>query len=133
MNKTNLRSMRPLLILFIVLNGFFVAGKSMLAKWGFDQNVLIIGNLLLFVVTLISYIISVRGLNSSNPNAFVRGIYGSFILKFFVIAIAAFVYTQMAQKQVNKSSLFTCMGLYLVYTFIEISSLTKLLKQKKNG
>jgi hypothetical protein len=50
-----------------------------------------------------------------------------------VIAIAAFIYIQMAKKEVNKPALFACMGLYLVYTFIEISTLTKMLKQKKNA
>ena len=133
MDKNSLKTLRPLLILFVLLNGFFLAGKSILTKWGFDSEVLLIGNLLLFAVTLISYIISVKGLSSSNPNAFVRGIYGSFILKFFVIAIAAFIYIQMAKKEVNKPALFACMGLYLVYTFIEISTLTKMLKQKKNA
>jgi len=34
---------------------------------------------------------------------------------------------------VNKAALFTCIGLYFVYTFIEISVLLKLLKQKKNA
>ncbi|HEX7845902.1 MAG TPA: hypothetical protein VF476_08900 [Chitinophagaceae bacterium] len=133
MKKSSLKPLAPLFVLFIVLNGFFVAGKNMLAKWGVDGSVLIVGNLLLFIVTLISYLISHKGLNSSNPNAFVRSMYGSFIIKFFVIAITAFVYIQVTGKAVNKSALFICMGLYLLYTFIEVSVLTKLLKEKKNA
>ena len=131
--KNSLKPLQPLLILFVLLSGFFVTGKGLLDKWGFDRDVLLIGNLLLFVVTLVSYLISYKGLNATNPNAFVRSMYGSFMLKFFVIAIGAFVYIQWAGKAVNKPALFTCMGLYLVYTFIEVSVLTKLLKQKKNA
>ena len=133
MNKNNWKPIRPLLILFVALSGFFVAGDNMLSKWGIDNEVLIVGNLLLFVVTLFSYLISIRGLNSSNPQAFVRSMYGSFMIKFFVIAIAAFIYIQVSGKAVNKPGIFGCMGLYIVYTFIEVSVLTKLLKQKKNA
>jgi hypothetical protein len=55
------------------------------------------------------------------------------MIKFFLIAIAAFVYIMVAKKNLNKPALITCMGLYLVYTFVEVSSLQKLLKQKKNA
>ncbi|MCW3118794.1 MAG: hypothetical protein JWM28_2876 [Chitinophagaceae bacterium] len=123
----------PVLIFFILLNAFFVTGKSLLGKWGVDQSVLILGNLLIFVVTMISYFMCQRGLKSQNPNAFVRSVYGSFIVKFFIFAIAAFVYIQMAKANVNKTALFGCMGLYLVYTFMEVSILTKMLKRKADG
>lgn len=123
----------PISILFILLNAFFVTGKGLLEKWGVDQSVLILGNLLLFVVTASSFFISQKGLKSANPHAFVRSVYGSVMIKFFVFAIAAFIYIQSAKAAVNKSALFTCMALYLVYTFMEVSVLTKLLKSKKNA
>lgn len=127
------RPFLPVIILFVVLNGFFIAGKNMLAKWGADQSVLIIGNLILFVATLLSYQLSLRGFRSDNPHVSVRSVYGSFMVKFFTCIIAAFVYIMSAKKNVNKPALFTCMGLYLVYTFVEVSVLTKLSKQKKNA
>ena len=123
----------PISVFFILLNAFFVAGKGLLEKWGVDQSVLILGNLLLFVVTAISFAVSSRGLKATNPHAFVRAVYGSVMIKFFVFAIAAFIYIQSAKAAVNKSGLFICMGLYLVYTFMEVSVLTKLLKNKKNA
>jgi len=123
----------PISVFFILLNVFFVAGKGLLEKWGVDQSVLILGNLLLFVVTAFSFAVSYRGLKATNPHAFVRSVYGSVMIKFFVFAIAAFIYIQSAKAAVNKSGLFICMGLYLVYTFMEVSVLTKLLKNKKNA
>jgi ACR3 family arsenite efflux pump ArsB len=133
MNKNSLKPLLPMILLFVLLSVFFIAGKSLLLKWGMDQDVLLLGNLLLFVVSLTSYLVTYKGLNSSNPQAFVRAMYGSFMIKFFVIAIAAFIYIRITGKDVNKSALFTCMGLYLIYTFIEVSVLTKLLKEKKNA
>jgi hypothetical protein len=127
------RAFLPLVVFFILLNAFFVSGKSLLEKRGIDQSVLILGNSVIFVVTMISFFISQRGLKSANPNAFIRSVYGSFILKFFVFAIAAFIYIQMAKTSVNKPALFACMGFYLIYTFMEVSVLTKMLKKKADG
>jgi hypothetical protein len=127
------RAFYPIAVFFLLLNAFFVIFKNALEKWGVDQSVLILGNLIRFVVTAISFFISQRGLKSANPHAFVRSVYSSVMLKFFVFAIAAFVYIQMTKAAVNKSALFICMGLYLVYTFLEVSVLTKLLRKKANA
>lgn len=133
MNKNLLKSIRPLLIIFILLSGFFISAKSWLDKKGVDQDVLLAGNLVLFVVSLAAFIMTERSLKSSNPNAFVRAMYGSFIIKFFVVAIAAFTYIMIMKKNVNKPALVACAGLYIVYTGIETRALMKNLRQKKNG
>ena len=127
------KSWFPILILFILLNTFFLVGKSFLNKQGIDHEVFIGGNLILFIATALSFYISQRSLVSPNPRSSVGSLYGSFMAKFFIIAIAAFVYIMVAKKNLNKPALFICMGLYLVYTFLEVASLQKLLKQKKNA
>ena len=50
----------------------FFLQESWLRKKDIDQDVLIIGNLLLFLVTLITFLITYRSLQSTNPNVFVR-------------------------------------------------------------
>jgi hypothetical protein len=122
----------PFVIVFIVLNGFFLAGRSFLQKKGIDTDVLLAGNLVLLAATLLSFVVSWRSLKSANAGASVRALYGSFMIKFFICLAAAFIYIMVAGKQVNKPGLMICMALYLVYTFIEVSALQKLLKQKKN-
>ncbi|MEO7925012.1 MAG: hypothetical protein ABIR30_15125 [Chitinophagaceae bacterium] len=102
-------------------------------KNGIEYTVVLGGNLILFAATVLSFIVSMRSLRSTNPNASVRSLYGSFMIKFFVIAVAAFIYILVAKKNVNKPALMICMGLYLVYSFLEVSSLQKLLKQKKDA
>ena len=133
MNKNLLQSIRPLVLVFIFLTAFFISGKSWLDKKGADQNVLIIGNLLLFLISLTAFLITNKALSSSNPQNFVRAMYSSFIIKFFVLAITAFVYIMVAKKNVNKPALIACAGLYIIYTGIETRALMKMLKQKKNG
>ena len=133
MGKNKLKGFLPVIIFFIALNGFFISGKNMLSRWGVDQEVVIYGNLLLFLITLFSWLLAQRGLKNPNPHAFIRSVYMSVMLKLFVCMIAAFIYISINKARLNKPGLFTCMGLYLVYTFLEISLLMKLLKQKKNA
>lgn len=133
MDKNSLKLIRPMVLIFIMLSALFIIGSKTLAGRGADPEVLIVGNLLVFLVSFAAFLISYKALQSPNPQAFMRSMYLSFIIKFFVIAIAAFVYIQVEKKAVNKTSLFACMGLYLVYTFMEVSALMKLLKQKKNA
>jgi len=133
MGKNKLKGFLPVLLIFIALNGFFISGKNMLQRWDVAQDVVIIGNLLLFLITLFSFLLAQRGLNNANPHAFVRSVYMSVMLKLFICIIAAFVYISVYKANLNKPALFTCMGLYLVYTFLEVSVLMKLLKQKKNA
>ena len=133
MNRTNFRLILPMTLIFIFLNAFFLLNKNWLAQKNLDQNVLIMGNLLLFLVSLVTFLITQRSLQAKNPNAFVRAMYGGFIVKFFVVAIAAFIYIMMVKKNVNKPALFTCMGLYVIYTFFEVSALLRVLKQKKHA
>ena len=130
MTKRRVKSFLPIVLIFVILNGFFIAGKSMLARWGVDQEVVIIGNLLLFVISIVSFLLGLRGLKNPNPHAFVRSVYTSMMLKLFLCIIAAFIYIAMYRDNLNKPALFICMGLYLVYTFMEVSILMKLLKEK---
>ena len=133
MNKNLLQPIRPLIIIFIFLYSVLITTKSWLDKKGVDQDVLIAGNLILFVVSLAAFFITHKSLRSSNPNAFVRAMYGSFIIKFFVLAIAAFIYIMMAKKNLNKPALIACAGLYIIYTGIETRALINTLRQRKNA
>ena len=133
MGNSKLKAFRPVILLFLVLNLFFITGKNILQRWGVDNEVLIVGNLVLFVSSFFSYLISLNGLKTANAHAFVRSVYGSFIIKFIFCILAALIYIMSMKKNINKPALFTCMALYLVYSFFEVSVLTKLLKQKKNA
>jgi hypothetical protein len=133
MNKKVHQSTRPLLIFFAIISVFCITGKGWLERNGMDRNVLFIGNLILFSVSLAGFLITNNSLKSINTQAFLRALYGSFILKFFVVAAAAFIYFMIARKDLNKPALLVCAGLYIIYTAIEISSLMKILKKKKNA
>ena len=131
--QNGFRSFLPVVILFVVINSLAVALRSKLEAWNVSQDLLIYGNLFLFSVTFFSFLIARKGLQNENPNAFVRSVYGSIMFKLFLCLIAAFVYIAIQKKGLNKPAFFGLMGLYLVYTFIEVSILTRLLRRKPDA
>ena len=133
MKKNKFRAFLPVTIFFIALNGFFLSGKKWLDGWGIEQDTVIIGNLILALITFFSYFLALRGLKNPNPHAFVRSVYASMLLKLFLTIVIVFLYVFLNQKTYNKPGLFTCMGLYLVYSFLEVSILMKLVKGNVNG
>ncbi|HSZ33084.1 MAG TPA: hypothetical protein VK772_07220 [Puia sp.] len=118
-------SEKQLLLLFLILSGIFYVLKNLIDQTTVNYNVLIFGNLLLFIVSWISIRMSTKAVRHENVQVFLRLMYGSFILKFFVLAIAAFIYISIFKKEVNKPALFGCFGLYILYTVIEVRSVLK--------
>lgn len=130
MNQRKAKSFAPILIFFALLNALAIAFRKKLESKGVDMDVVMAGNAILFLITVASFLLAKKGLNQTNPHAFVRSVYTSMMVKLFVCIIAAFAYFYAAGKEINKPALFICMGLYLVYTFMEVSLLTKMLRSK---
>jgi len=170
MNKSQYRDFRPLLFIFVFVTAFCLTGKDFLAKQGIQREVVIVGNFLLFAVSVVTWVIYRRSMQSTvhsrqstvdspqstvdsrqstvgspqstvdsqqstvnSPQAAVRAMYMSFMMKFFVLAIAAFVYIMVAKKNVNTSGLIVCAGLYILYTFFETRALMRMARQAKHG
>lgn len=117
---------RPIILLFIILNVFVIVFRRSLTSEGFSVDMLILGNIILFGITMLSFILHSRGMKATSTPAFLRSVYGSFMIKFFIVAAAVFGYAFYDKANLNKPGLFTLMFLYLVYTFLEIKTLMKL-------
>jgi hypothetical protein len=126
------KSIIPLVVVFLIIGAAVLVFKNTLQQHGFDWQVLSGGNLYLYAVTMISMHMLTKGLHASNTQAFLRGAYSGVLLKLFACAGAAFIYILASGKDVNKPALFVCMGLYLVYTFVEMSVIMKQSNRKKN-
>ncbi|MGN6491304.1 MAG: hypothetical protein ACTHLE_04855 [Agriterribacter sp.] len=114
----------PVVIFFAVVSLLFFISGSWLTEQGFNQATLLGGNVFLFVLTAISFLLLRKAIASSSPQIFVRYFYLSFTIKFFLVAIVALIYGRMA-AQVSRTSIIVCMVLYIVYTFIEMRILLK--------
>jgi hypothetical protein len=131
-NNSVSRSFRPLLLLFIITTALFITNRAWFAQRDVNVDVLIIGNLVLFAATAVSFYLFSRSLGSKNPQAIVRTVYGGVFSKMMICLITVFIYISIAGKGVNKAGIFGCMFLYLLYTIFEVAILMKLSKQKKN-
>jgi hypothetical protein len=132
MNTTGIKSFRPILLIFIITNALFLSARSMFDKWSVDTDVMIIGNLVLFLATAVSFYLYTRSMHTKNAHAILRTMYGSIMSKMIICLVAAFIYISVAGKSVNKGGIFGCMFLYLLYSFIEVAILMKLSKQNKH-
>lgn len=114
----------PVVIVFFVVSLLIFASGAWLTEQGFDQSTLLGGNIFLFLLTLISFLLLRKAMTSASPQVFVRYFYLSFTAKFFLVAIVALIYGRMV-AHINRPSIIVCMVLYLVYTFIEMRILLK--------
>ena len=121
----NIRAFSSLIFLFLGLTAVFCLMWIVNKNSAVDYRVLIGGNGLLFVIGMVSLKMNTGALNHQNTQGFLKLVYGAFLLKFFVLAVAAFIYIAIFKKAINKPGLFGCFGLYFIYTFIEMRSVLK--------
>ena len=123
----------PVIVLFVFVNAMVFIFKSFLQLNGFEIRFLLIANAILLILSLSGFLIQLKGLKSSNVNAFIRSVYSSLLLKMVIIMIAVFFYMFITSGKVNKPSLFTSMGIYLLYTSIEVTQLMKIARRKPDA
>lgn len=127
------KSIFPLVIVFLSTAVLILVFRNSLTAAGFDWQVLSGGNLFIYLVTVVSMHLLNKGLQAPNTPTFLHNAYSGIMLKMFACALAVFIYVFIAGKSFNKASLFACMGLYIVYTYLEFSGIMKQHKERKNA
>ncbi|MDQ6814419.1 MAG: hypothetical protein M3040_11825 [Bacteroidota bacterium] len=127
------KSILPLVIIFLVIGGLILIFRNLLRVHGCDWQVLSGANVFIYLVTVVSMQLLSKGLDAEKTQVFLRNAYSGVMVKLFACAAAAFIYILISGKNLNKPALFGSMGLYLVYTFAELSIIMKKSNAKKNG
>lgn len=107
-------------VVFIVINSGAVAVGNWLDKKGVDHLVLVGANSLLFVLVVICLQMHIKALADKNPNVFVRSIMAATLLKLVVILGAVIAYLLAAGSGRSLGAVFAGLGLYILYTIIEV-------------
>jgi len=123
----------PLVVVFLPVTAFCIGGKNQLTQWGFDPGVLAAGNLLLFLVSFLSFVLYRRAMLHPTTMGFLRNTYGGLFLKLLVCAIAVAAYVLSNREHVNKPAIYACVFLYLIYTLLEMRSLLQWNKTRGNA
>jgi hypothetical protein len=105
----------------------------MLESKGFNISFLLIANCILFLLSLVGFIIQGKAINTQDAQKFVRSVYASMMIKMFICMIAILIYMVMNRQNINKPSLFASMGIYIFYTIIEVSGLMKAARKNTNA
>jgi hypothetical protein len=104
-----------------------------LTALGVDLRVLHVANGLLFVVSSMATIWMGKSLQRSGGTALLKALYGGFMIRFFLLAGAAFIYILSKRKQVNVPGLIGSAIFYILYLTVEIRSLRNVLKSNSSN
>ncbi len=121
-----MRKYLPLLLLFILFNLIFTIFRENPLLAGYDINFIWL-QLISCMFTVLGFLIVTGKAGTISTHAFMRGIYLSFLLKMFVIVTALFIFISVF-RQVNKPAIFVSMGMYIVYTGVEVFQLMKMVR-----
>jgi hypothetical protein len=118
-----------IVIVCLILSGliYFLFTQSP----AYDVVSLLIANIILAMVSLLSFSMIKRGISSGNANAFVRAKMSGTMIKFFVCIAIVLIYIFLNHRQVHKPSLFLFLGMYAVYSAIEAVPLSKMARKKE--
>src|SRR5215213_9064918 len=107
-NKRQRKPWWPIAFTFIITNALLLVGKRWAANIKLDTDILIVGNIILAVATLVSFQLYQRSLSNNSPQAFMRYIYSGMFIKMLICIFAAFIYIASVDN-VNKPAIFGCM------------------------
>lgn len=126
------RLLLPLIITFAIFSTLFLLLASTLRLYHIDPNVLLAGNCLFFLISILSFFIQRKGLYNKNPHVFVRSVMSGMMLKMVVCVLAVFIYVYTSGNTYNKRGIFLALFLYLVYLAVEVAVIMKMNKNKKS-
>jgi len=114
------KKIRPLVLFFLIINALTIVGGQKIAAWGMKQDVLIVANILLFLFSLIGLLLQLNASKNPNPNAIVRAVMAGMGLKLIGFGAALLIYLSMVGKDKSVYSVYAALGLYVIYTWIEV-------------
>ena len=129
--KVTGRLLAPLIITFIFFSILFLVFRLQLENFHTNTVVLHAGNAILLLIGFVSVLIQVKGMNNSNPHAFIRSVTSGMMVKMLICVIAVFSYVYFSGNNYSKRSIFILLFMYLVYLAVEVAALMKLNKNSK--
>ena len=115
------KALIPVLFLFVLTNTILLFSNTYFGTSSvFKFRFIMVVNLMLFMMSVFSFN-RIRKIDYSNPRSVVNSVMIGTLLKMVVFAGAALAYASQKQAPVGMPTLLASMGLYLIYTWLEIS------------
>lgn len=119
---------RPLWIVFLLVNMLLAAGWKILPAKNINPWVVFSANCLLLGISLLNIAYHRASLTKKNPQAILRSVMASTMVKLFVLAALVIIYLLGAGSDRSVYAVILTMGLYIIYSWME----TKILLQLKS-
>ena len=113
------KEFRPVLALFFAVLALVLLQQNMGLNLPINSMFIIVVNFMLLIMALFNFK-RISQVDLKNPNAMVRSVMMGTMLKFIVFGGAALWYATQKKAPIGTNNLFIAMGLYLIYTWIEI-------------
>ncbi len=120
----------PVAVIFVAISILLFLFRKTLQSAGIDGDFLLIANGLLFILSLLGFFIQTRHVGAANVHKFIRGVYSSVLMKMLLIIVALFIFILVSEKSVNTGAILISMGIYILYSSIEVFQLMKMVKKK---
>jgi len=96
----------------------------------FDNRVVMGGNCLFFLISLLVFRMQYLAMFNANPNVFIRSVMSGMIIKVFACVVAVIGYYLVSRSAFNKPAVYAAMVIYIVYLVVEVRTIMKLNKTK---
>ncbi len=120
----------PLMIAFVMITALSLGFRVALETGKVNVTVILGANLILFLFSMLNIYFQSKNIHNPNPNAVIRGVMVGMFLKLFGLAAAAVIYLFAAGPNRSVYAVFAGMGLYIIYTWLEVR-ISLQLKPKK--
>jgi hypothetical protein len=114
----------PVIALFVFTNTIVLFTEQFGHLTGLKFNFILVVNAMLFGMSFFNHY-RLTQLSATNAHAMVRSVMLGTLLKMIVFAGSALVYATQKKGPVGVLTLLICMGLYLIYTLLEIQWVVK--------
>lgn len=114
-----LKKFLPILALFICLNAIGLFCVNFFPIVGVKFSFILVVNLMLFALSLFNFW-RIQKMDARKPNQMVQSMMMGTLIKMMIFAIAALIYSRQHLGPVGFTTLLISMGLYLIYTYLEI-------------
>lgn len=125
-----LKKTSSLFLTFMLLCVLIFTSKNFLATHNIDIRVVMFANVFFLLMSLVSFLLQLKGMKHNNPNVFVRSVMGSMMMKMMATIFAVAVYVMSSGSQFNKRGVFISLFLYLIFLAVEVFTIMKLNKKQ---
>ncbi len=119
----------PFIVLFGITMLLLLVLAPQLKIIKINANVVMVANIILFFIALITLLLNIKSVQSTNARLFVNNVMLGMLVKFVIIGIAILIYTYKAGNAKSVYAIYTSMLLYIFYTLLEVKIALQLNKK----